>query len=125
MNEIINYVTENKTLIVIGVILLLLYNNRSVFASIAKGASSFLSVFKFWERDKTATQDDRKKLYESLLQLQNDLATCGIEREKMDEMTLAEIGVLTVSAKTALNPSLEETAGGVQVDFSNVEGMRQ
>jgi len=125
MSEIFTYATENKWVVVVGVILLLLYNNRSIFTSIGKGASSFFSFFKFWDRDKTATQDDRKRLYDSLLRLQDDLAACGVEREAMDTMTLAEIGVLTVSATTALNPSLEEAKGEVKVDFSSVDGMRQ
>jgi hypothetical protein len=125
MNEVINYVTENKWVVVVGVILVLIYNNRSFFSNAASGAFSFLSIFKFWGRDKTATQDDRKRLYDSLLRLQDDLAACGVEREAMDTMTLAEIGVLTVSATTALNPSLEEAKGEVKVDFSSVDGMRQ
>jgi hypothetical protein len=122
MNEVINYVTENKWVVVVGVILVLLYNNRSFFSSAASGAFSFLSVFKFWDRDKTASQDDRKRLYDTLIQLQDELAVCGVQRKDMDAMTLAEIGVLTVSATTALNPSLKD---GPKIDFNKAEGMRQ
>ena len=122
MNEVINYVTENKWVVVVGVIIVLLYNNRSFFSSAASGAFSFLSVFIAWDRDKTASQDDRKRLYDTLIQLQDELAVCGVQRKDMDAMTLAEIGVLTVSATTALNPSLQD---GPKIDFNKAEGMRQ
>ena len=42
--------------------------------------------------------------------------------ELLQTMTLAEIGVLTVSATTALNPSLQD---GPKIDFNKAEGMRQ
>lgn len=107
----IEFITQNKGLVIIGVILLLIFNNREKLAFLiswpAKILSGIFSIFKFSKIGKNATPDDRKDLYECLIQLQDYLAICGIEREKMDSLTLAEVGELTVSATTPLKPSLK------------------
>jgi hypothetical protein len=107
----IEFITQNKGLVIVGVILLLLFNNREKLAFLISWPSKILgaifSIFKFSKIVKNATPDDRKNLYECLIQLQDYLAVCGIEREKMDSLTLAEVGELTVSATTPLKPSLK------------------
>ena len=87
----IDFITQNKGLVIIGVILLLLFNNRDKFA--------FLLLW--------PGKVDRKNLYDCLIQLQDYLAICGVDRGKMDGLTLAEVGELTVSATTPLKPSRE------------------
>ena len=104
MNEIIN---ENKIAIVSAIVIFLLYNNREFVYSIFSKVFGVFSIFSWKKREKTASQDDRKNLYECLIQLQDYLAICGTERSKMDSMTLEEVGRLTVSATTPLKPSLD------------------
>ena len=101
----IEFITQNKTLIVIAVVALLVFNNRDKFYFLGKWASAFFGFFKFKSKTKSASPDDRKDLYECLIQLEDYLAVCGVEREKMDSLTLAEVGKLTVSATTPLKPS--------------------
>tara|TARA_Y100001938_G_scaffold89724_1_gene122870 strand:+ start:2116 stop:2481 length:366 start_codon:yes stop_codon:yes gene_type:complete len=101
----IDFITQNKTLIIIAAIALLAFNNRDRFSFLGKWISAFFSLFNFNSKSKSATPDDRKDLYECLIQLQDYLAVCGVEREKMDSLTLAEVGKLTVSATTPLKPS--------------------
>ena len=109
----IEFITQNKGLVIAGVILLLIFNNREKLAFLiswpSKILSAIFSIFKFSKIGKSATPDDRKNLYECLIQLQDYLAICGVEREKMDSLTLAEVGELTVSATTPLKPSLKGT----------------
>ena len=103
----IEFITENKTLVIIAVVALLLFNNREKFSFIGTWASAFFGFFKFKKSSKSATPDDRKDLYECLIQLQDYLAVCGVNRADMDDLTLAEVGKLTVSATPPLNPSLQ------------------
>ena len=105
----IDFITQNKTLVIIGVALLLLFNNRDKFSFLGSWLSAFFNFFKFKKSSKNATPDDRKNLYDCLIQLQDYLAVCGIERTKMDALTLSEVGELTVSATTPLNPSRESS----------------
>jgi len=108
----IDFITQNKTLVIIGVVALLIFNNRDKFSFLGVWLSAFFNFFKFKKSSKSATPDDRKDLYDCLIKLQDYLAVCGIEREKMDSLTLAEVGKLTVSATTPLNPSRESTEIG-------------
>jgi len=108
----IEFITENKGLVLAGVVILLLINNKEKFSFLiswpSKILGSIFSIFKFTKIGKTATPDDRKNLYDCLIQIQDYLAVCGVERPKMDSLTLAEVGKLTVSATTPLKPSLED-----------------
>ena len=103
----IDFITQNKGLVVIGVIILLAFNNRESLSFLWRWIPGFFSIFKFNTITKRATPDDRKDLYDCLIQLQDYLAVCGVDRQKMDSLTLAEVGKLTVSATTPLKPSLE------------------
>ena len=85
----------------------MLFNNKEKFAFLGRWPSAFFGFFKFKKSSKNATPDDRKNLYDCLIQLQDYLAICGVEREKMDTLTLMEVGELTVSATTPLKPSRE------------------
>ena len=105
----IDFITQNKGLVIVGVVLLLLFNNRDKFSFILSWPGKVLSFLTFKKTAKTATQDDRKNLYDCLIQLQDYLAICGMDREKMDSMTLAEVGELTVSATTPLKPSRQSS----------------
>ena len=102
-----NFINENKLPIAAVIIVVLLYNNRELIYSVFSKFFSVFSIFSWNKKAKTATQDDRKKLYDCLLELQDYLAVCGVKRTEMDSMTLEEVGRLTVSATTPLKPSLE------------------
>lgn len=103
----IEFITQNKGLVIIGVVLLLLFNNREKLSFLYTWPSKIFGFLKFPSRSKNASPDDRKALYDCLIQLQDYLAICGIEREKMDSLTLSEVGELTVSATTPLKQSLQ------------------
>ena len=102
-----DFISENKFSITSVIIVVLLYNNRELIYSFFSKFLSVFSIFSWNKKAKTATQDDRKKLYDCLLELQDYLAICGVKRTEMDSMTLEEVGRLTVSATTPLKPSLE------------------
>ena len=106
----IDFITQNKGLVIIGVVILLLFNNREKLSFLYTWPAKVLGYLRFPSRNKSATPDDRKDLYECLIQLQDYLAVCGIEREKMDSLTLSEVGKLTVSATTPLKPSFKGQA---------------
>ncbi len=112
----IEFITQNKGLVIIGVILLLIFNNKEKLSFLFSLPAKLLGIFKF--KSKNATPDDRKALYDCLIQLQNYLAVCGIERDKMDSLTLADVGEITVSAITPLSPSLK--GDDVEVDFEKL-----
>ena len=107
----IEFITQYKTIVIIAVIALLLFNNRESLGFLIswplKTIGFIFGAFKFDKVDKRATQDDRKNLYECLIQLQDYLAICGVDRKEMDSMTLSKVGELTVSATTPLTPSRE------------------
>ena len=88
----IDFITQNKGLVVIGVIILLAFNNRESLSFLWRWIPGFFSIFKFNTKTKRATPDDRKDLYDCLIQLQDYLAVCGVDRQ---------------SATTPLKPSLE------------------
>ena len=98
----IDIVSEYRNIIIAAVVLLLLFNNRDKLSFLW---SWIPAVFKFTKKSSTATPDDRKNLYDCLIQLQDYLAVCGVDRDKMDSLTLAEVGEITVSAVTATKPS--------------------
>jgi len=102
----IDFITQNKGWVIIGVAALLIFNNREKLSFLYTWPAKVFSFLKFPSRSKSATPDDRKALYDCLIQLQDYLAVCGVEREKMDSLTLAEVGELTVSATTPLKQSL-------------------
>tara|TARA_Y100000592_G_scaffold96465_1_gene165022 strand:- start:1389 stop:1781 length:393 start_codon:yes stop_codon:yes gene_type:complete len=106
----IDFITQNKGLAIVAVIILLIFNNRDKLSGVWSWLAKIFS-FKWLSiggKTKTASPDDRKDLYECLIQLQDYLAVCGVDRRQMDQMTLAQVGELTVSAVTPLKPSLEE-----------------
>ena len=101
----IEFITQNKSVVIIAIVALLVFNNRESLSFLWRWIPGLFSFLKFSGKSKTASPDDRKDLYECLIQLQDYLAICGVEREKMDNLTLAEVGKLTVSATTPLKPS--------------------
>ena len=103
----IDFITENKGWVIVAVVLLLLFNNREKLSFLYTWPAKIFSFLKFPSRSRSASPDDRKALYDCLIQLQDYLAICGVEREKMDSLTLAEVGELTVSATTPLKQSLK------------------
>ena len=113
------FITQNKTLVIAAVALLLIFNNRQSLSFLWGWIPGVLSVFSFSKKSKTATPDDRKDLYECLIQLQDCLAVCGVERDKMDSLTLSEVGEITVSAMTPTNPSRERADGECDVEVVN------
>jgi len=102
----IEFITQNKGLVIAAAIAVLLFNNREKFSFLYTWPSKVIGFFNFKARSKNATPDDRKNLYDCLIQLQDYLAVCGIDRQTMDSLTLSEVGELTVSATTPLKPSL-------------------
>jgi len=81
----IELIQENKVWVIIGGIIALVIIN--------KDSLGFL-----WEWTKrvrpssAATPNDRANLYDSLIKTQNLLTKCGCDRDKLDEMTLSEVG---------------------------------
>ena len=119
----IEFITQYKGLVIFAVIILLLFNNRESLSFLWSWIPNFFNLLKFKRTSKSASPDDRKELYDCLIQLQDYLAICGIEREKMDSLTLAEVGEITVSATTPLRPSLKGDYG-VTIDTSKFDAVK-
>ena len=105
----IEIVSQYKNIIIAAVILLLLFNNREKLSFLWRWIPNVFSIFSFSKKTDTATPDDRKNLYDCLIQLQDYLAVCGVDRDKMDSLTLSEVGEITVSAVTATKPSRDSS----------------
>jgi len=81
----IEIIQNNKVWVILGGLIALVIIN--------KDSLGFLWSWTNRVRSSTsATPSDRANLYESLIETQNLLAKCGVERDKLDDMTLSEVG---------------------------------
>ena len=79
----IELIQEYRVLVVIGGVIALVVINWNLISPLVSGWTN---------RVHATTPSDRAALYDSLIETQNLLAKCGVEREKLDEMTLSEVG---------------------------------
>jgi len=79
----IDFIQEYRVLVVIGGLIALVVVNWNLISPFVGGWTN---------RVQATTPSDRANLYDSLIQTQNLLAKCGVERDKLDEMTLSEVG---------------------------------
>tara|TARA_R100001594_G_scaffold136793_1_gene179380 strand:+ start:840 stop:1118 length:279 start_codon:yes stop_codon:yes gene_type:complete len=79
----IEVIQEYRVIVVIGGLIALVAVNWNLISPLVGGWTN---------RVQATTPGDRANLYDSLIETQNLLAKCGVERDKLDEMTLSEVG---------------------------------
>lgn len=79
----IEIIQEYRVLVVIGGLLVLVAVNWNLISPLVGGWTN---------RVHSTTPSDRANLYNSLIETQNLLVQCGVDRDKLDEMTLSEVG---------------------------------
>ena len=79
----IDFIQEHRVLVVIGGLIALVVVNWNLVSP---------GIGKETNRVSRTTPGDRADLYDSLIQTQNLLVKCGVDRDKLDEMTLSEVG---------------------------------
>ena len=78
----IELIQNNKVWVVLGGLIALVIINKD----------SLGFLWSWTNRVRSTTPSDRANLYDSLIETQNLLAKCGVDRDKLDEMTLSEVG---------------------------------
>ena len=79
----IEIIQEYRVLVIIGGLIALVVVNWNLISPLVGG----------WTyRVHPPTPSDRLSLYNSLIETQNLLVKCGVDREKLDELTLSEVG---------------------------------
>ena len=79
----IEIIQEYRVLVVIGGLIVLVAVNWNLISPLVGGWTN---------RVRATTPSDRANLYNSLIETQNLLVQCGVDRDKLDEMTLSEVG---------------------------------
>ena len=79
----IEIIQEYRVLVIIGGLIALVVVNWNLVSPLVGGWTN---------RVHPATPSDRLSLYNSLIDTQNLLVKCGVDRDKLDEMTLSEGG---------------------------------
>ena len=79
----IDFIQEYRVLVVIGGLIALVAVNWGLISPFVSGWTN---------RVQSTTPSDRLCLYNSLIETQNLLVKCGVERDKLDELTLSEVG---------------------------------
>ena len=79
----IEFIQEYRVLVVIGGLIALVAVNWNLISPLVGGWTN---------RVRSTTPSDRANLYNSLIETQNLLVQCGVDRDKLDEMTLSEVG---------------------------------
>ena len=78
----IEIIQNNKVWVILGGLIALVIINKD----------SLGFLWSWTKRVRSTTPSDRAALYDSLIETQNLLAKCGVDRDKLDEMTLSEVG---------------------------------
>jgi len=78
----IEIIQNNKVWVVLGGLIALVIINKD----------SLGFLWSWTSRVRSTTPSDRANLYNSLIETQNLLVQCGVDRDKLDEMTLSEVG---------------------------------
>ena len=79
----IEIIQEYRVLVVIGGLDALVAVNWGLISPFVGGWAN---------RVPSTTPSDRLSLYNSLIETQNLLVKCGVDRDKLDELTLSEVG---------------------------------
>ena len=79
----IEIIQEYRVLVIIGGLIALVVVNWNLVSPLVGGWTA---------RVHSTTPSDRLSLYNSLIETQNLLVKCGVDREKLDELTLSEVG---------------------------------
>ena len=79
----IDFIQEYRVLVVIGGLIALVVVNWNLVSPLVGG---------WTDRVHSTTPSDRLSLYNSLIETQNLLVKCGVDRDKLDELTLSEVG---------------------------------
>ena len=79
----IDFIQEYRVLVIIGGLIALVVVNWNLVSPLVGG---------WTDRVHSTTPSDRLSLYNSLIETQNLLVKCGVDREKLDELTLSEVG---------------------------------
>ena len=79
----IDFIQEYRVFVVIGGLIALVAVNWNLISPFVGGWTN---------RVHSTTPSDRLSLYNSLIETQNLLVKCGVERDKLDELTLSEVG---------------------------------
>ena len=78
----IEFIQEYRVLVVIGGMIALVAVNWNLISPLVRG----------WTyRVHSTTPSDRLSLYNCIIETQSLLVKCGVDRSKLDEMTLAEV----------------------------------
>ena len=78
----IELIQNNKVWVILGGLIALVIINKD----------SLGFLWSWTKRVRSTTPSDRANLYNSLIETQNLLVQCGVDRDKLDEMTLSEVG---------------------------------
>ena len=79
----IELIQENRIIVIVGGVAALIAINWNLISPLVGGWTN---------RVHSTTPSDRLSLYNSLIETQNLLVKCGVERDKLDELTLSEVG---------------------------------
>tara|TARA_Y100001951_G_scaffold29676_1_gene23200 strand:- start:127 stop:405 length:279 start_codon:yes stop_codon:yes gene_type:complete len=79
----IELIQENRIIVIVGGVAALIAINWNLISPLVGGWTN---------RVHSTTPSDRLSLYNSLIETQNLLVKCGVDRDKLDELTLSEVG---------------------------------
>ena len=79
----IELIQENRIIVIVVGVVALIAINWNLISPLVGGWTN---------RVHPTTPSDRLSLYNSLIETQNLLVKCGVDREKLDELTLSEVG---------------------------------
>ena len=79
----IELIQENRIIVIVVGVVALIAINWNLISPLVGGWTN---------RVHSTTPSDRLSLYNSLIETQNLLVKCGVDRDKLDELTLSEVG---------------------------------
>ena len=79
----IELIQENRIIVIVVCVVALIAINWNLISPLVGGWTN---------RVHSTTPSDRLSLYNSLIETQNLLVKCGVDRDKLDELTLSEVG---------------------------------
>ena len=79
----IELIQENRIIVIVDGVVALIAINWNLISPLVGGWTN---------RVHSTTPSDRLSLYNSLIETQNLLVKCGVDRDKLDELTLSEGG---------------------------------
>ena len=79
----IEFIQDNRIIVIVVGVAALIAINWNLISPLVGGWTS---------RVQSTSPSDRLSLYNSLIDTQNLLVKCGVDRDKLDELTLSEVG---------------------------------